>query len=158
VNGNSVPDGFGGVLVTEHQICNPNQTDPMTTVDLDGTTGQLKWQIRAATVQNGSALVYCYPDDVKWVEPQMAIRADGSMVIAAMTNNGLPPLLVVTPHGFLQSVNLPTSTATDAFGNQIAEFSPMGSPIVDSDGSIYVEYEVGRLPIHRKLPPLFFIS
>jgi hypothetical protein len=151
VNGNSVPDGFGGLLVTEHQTCNPNQTDPMTIVDLDGTMGQPKWQLRAAAVQNGSTLSYCYPDDVKWVEPQMAIRVDGSVVISAMTNNGLPPLSVVTPGGFLQTVNIPTSTATDAFNNQIAEFSPMSPPIVDSDGSIYVEYEVRQIAYPPKI-------
>ena len=43
LNGNSVPDGSGGLIVTENNTCFPGQTDPMTIVDLDGAGGQQKW-------------------------------------------------------------------------------------------------------------------
>lgn len=141
VNGNTIPDGSGGLLITEHNTCLPGQTDPMTIVDLDALTGQPKWQIAAAGIQNGNSVLYCYPDDIKWVEPQFAIRGDGSVVIAAMTNNGLPPLTV---NG---QVNIPvdSSTSTDSSGRQFADFSPMGPPIVNSDGYTYIEYEVRQI-------------
>lgn len=141
VNGNGVPDGSGGLIVTEHETCLPGQTDPMTIVDLDGATGQAKWQLAAAGIDNGNGtLVYCYPDDVKALEPQIAIRGDGAIVVAAMTNNGLPPLTI---NG--SSWPIPSSTSTDPSGGQIADFSPMGPPIVDSDDSIYLEYEVRNI-------------
>jgi hypothetical protein len=140
VNGNSVPDGSGGLLVTEHNTCLPGQTDPMTIVDLDALTGQPKWQVAAAGVQNGNSVLYCYPDDVKWVEPQFATRGDGSVVIVAMTNNGLPPLTV---NG--TNIAVPASTTTDSSGRQFADFSPMGPPIVNSDGYTYLEYEVRQI-------------
>lgn len=148
VNGNSVPDGSGGVLVTEHNTCLPGQTDPMTIVDLDGTTGQPKWQLAAAGVQDGSGnVVYCYPDDVKALEPQIAIRGDGAVVIAAMTNNGLPPLTIDGA-----GVSIESSTSTDSSGiTHFDDFSPMGPPIVDSDDSVYVEYEVRNIAYPPKI-------
>jgi hypothetical protein len=146
VNGNSVPDGSGGLLVTEHNTCLQGQTDPMTIVDLDAVTGQPKWQIAAAGIQNGNSVLYCYPDDVKWVEPQFATRGDGSVVIAAMTNNGLAPLTV---NG--TSITVPSSTSTDSSGRQFADFSPMGPPIVNSDGYTYLEYEVRQIAYPPKI-------
>ena len=140
VNGNSVPDGSGGLLVTEHNTCLPGQTDPMTIVDLDAATGQPKWQLAAAGIQNGQSILYCYPDTIKAMEPQIAIRGDGAIFISAMTNNGLPPLTV---NG--TNIAVPTSTTTDSSGRQFADFSPMGPPIVNSDGYTYLEYEVRQI-------------
>jgi hypothetical protein len=140
VNGNSVPDGAGGLLVTEHNTCFPAQTDPMTIVDLDAATGQPKWQIAAAGIQNGQGILYCYPDTIKAMEPQIAIRGDGAIFISAMTNNGLPPLTV---NG--TNIAVPASTTTDSSGRQFADFSPMGPPIVNSDGYTYLEYEVRQI-------------
>lgn len=142
VNGNSVPDGSGGLVVTEHNTCLPNQTDPMTIVDLDAITGQPKWQFAAAGVQNGNQVLYCYPDTVKALEPQFAVRGDGTVVIAAMTNNGLPPLMLVSANGQPASLYIPTSNGTHPDGTPFADFSPEGPPIIDSDGSAYMEYEV----------------
>ena len=39
VNDNSVPDGFGGLLVTEHNTCDTGRTHPMTIVQLDPANG-----------------------------------------------------------------------------------------------------------------------
>jgi hypothetical protein len=150
VNGNSVPDGSGGLLVTEHNTCLPGQTDPMTVVDLDGLTGQPKWQIAAAGVQNGNSILYCYPDTIKAMEPQIAIRGDGSVFISAMTNNGLPPLTV---NG--TNIAVPASTSTDSSGRQFADFSPLGPPIVNSDGFTYIEYEVRQIAYPPRITSAF---
>ena len=141
-NGNSVPDGEGGLITTENNTCLPNQVDPMSIVDLDGATGQEKWRIDAAGIQNGTGpLLYCYPDTVKAFEPQIAVRGDGAVFIAAMTNNGLPPLTMVQNSQFT-TIPIPPSTDTKLDGTTFDEFSPMGPPIVDTDGSTYLEYEV----------------
>ncbi len=66
------------------------------------------------------------------------------MIISAMTNNGLPPLTIVQ-NGAGTLVSIPTSTNTQPDGTQYSDFSPMGPPIVDSDGSAYVEYEVRQI-------------
>lgn len=119
----------------------------MTIVDLDGATGQPKWQIAAAGVFGANGTVYCYPDDVKAMEPQIAIRGDGSVVIAAMTNNGLPPLTI---DGSVQ-IPIVSSTSTDPSGVQFADFSPMGPPMVNTDGNTYVEYEVRQIAYPPKI-------
>ena len=74
LNGNSVPDAFGGVLVTECQTCNQGQAYPMSIVDVDGTTGQPcgKSLARASPVLVRAAGLIRYPN-----APQMAIRQDG---------------------------------------------------------------------------------
>jgi Bacterial Ig-like domain (group 3)/Galactose oxidase, central domain/Bacterial Ig-like domain (group 2) len=146
INGNSVPDGFGGLLVTENNTCLPNQSVPMSIVDLDAATGQPTWRLAAAGIQQGSIVQYCYPDTLKWLEPQIAIRQDGGRVVAAITNNGLPPLTV---NG--SSIPIPSSTDTDSSGTQFSEFSPMGPPIVDADNSVYVEYEVRQIAYPPKI-------
>jgi hypothetical protein len=147
----SVPDGFGGLIVTQNHTCLPGQTNPMAVVDLDATTGKPLWQIVAPGVQQGNTIVYCYPDNIKAVEPQIAVRPDGAVVVAAMTNNGLPALTVVAQNGQSQTVAIPTSTSTNPSGQQLSTFSPMGPPIVDSDGSIYVEYEVRQVAYPPKI-------
>jgi hypothetical protein len=91
LNTNSVPDAFGGLLVTQNQTCNAGQTVPMTIADLDAGTGEPLWQIEAQPATGATGPLYCYPE-----APQMAIRADGSIVIAALGNtSGLPELMIV---------------------------------------------------------------
>jgi hypothetical protein len=60
VNNSAVPDGAGGLIVREHQTCNPGQTDPTSIVDLSPTTGQPQWQITAQPSINtgGTASLY----------------------------------------------------------------------------------------------------
>jgi hypothetical protein len=140
VNGNSVPDGFGGLIVTENQTCNQGQTVPMSIVDLSPSTGQPLWQITAQPTTNGFASVYCYPE-----APQMAIRPDGSVVIAAPGNtSGLPELMLLDGQSgqVLFPLTIPTSSYQNSDGSIVNGYSPIGPPIVDSDGSAYVEYEV----------------
>jgi Bacterial Ig-like domain (group 2) len=155
LNGNSVPDGSGGLIVTENNTCFPGQTDPMTIVDLDSATGQQKWGIAAAGVQNGSQTLYCYPDQVKNInEPQIAVRGDGTVFIAAMINNGLPPLTMKSDggsNGGWQQINIPSSTFTQPDGTVVSDFSPEGPPMVDVDGSTYMEYEVRQLAYPPKI-------
>jgi hypothetical protein len=146
-NSHSVPDGEGGLITTENNTCLPGQTDPMALVDLDAKTGQPKWRLEAAGVSDPNApngISYCYPDTVKAFEPQIAVRGDGAVIIAAMTNNGLPPLTIMQD-GQPISINIPTSTDTQPDGTPFDEFSPMGPPIVDTDGSTYLEYEVRQI-------------
>ncbi len=92
VNKNNTPDGIGGLLVTEYDTCTPNQTNPLTVVDLDPTSGQPRWQVQAAGVWNGQNIVYCYGDGDA---PQIAVRGDGAVIISEPTNNGFPPLTLV---------------------------------------------------------------
>jgi hypothetical protein len=146
LNGNSVPDANGGMLVVEYQTCNQGQTEPMTIVDLDRTSGQSIWQITAQGVagagQGGSTL-YCYPN-----APQMAIRADGSVAISASGNtSGLPEFMIVSGQNgqVVNAPNIPPSTYQGNLGGYIGGYSPIGAPIVDSLGNTYVEYEVRNI-------------
>jgi IPT/TIG domain/Bacterial Ig-like domain (group 2)/Kelch motif/Galactose oxidase, central domain len=137
LNSNSIPDGFGGLLVTEHQTCNQNQTDPMSIVDVDAATGQPLWQITAASSNGGT--LFCYPE-----APQIAIRNDGSLVIAALGNtSGLPELMIVDGQtGAVTQIPVPTSTYTNPDQSTFHGYSRIWAPIVSSDGSTYVQYEV----------------
>jgi outer membrane protein assembly factor BamB len=112
VTDNSVPDGSGGLIVTEHATCNQGQTDPMTIVDIDATTGQPLWQFSAAGIQFGQTLVYCYSPAVA---PAMAIRPDGWIVMSEPTNAGLPALMQVY-QGAMYSISIPDSSFTDSSG------------------------------------------
>ncbi len=156
VNGNSFPDAFGGVLVTEHQTCNTGQTDPMSVVDLDAGTGQPIWQITSQGIPGagpqGSTL-YCYPE-----APQIAIRAatDGAIVISAPGNTaGLPELMLVDGTSGQPIVDvsryIPPSKYTLSDGTVLNGYSPIGPPIVSSDGSAYVEYEVRQIAYPPKI-------
>ncbi|HEV2417194.1 MAG TPA: kelch repeat-containing protein [Terriglobia bacterium] len=143
MNGSSVPDAFGGLLVTEHQTCNQGQTDPMTIVDMDAVTGQPLWQITAQGLPGqgpGGSTLYCYSD-----APEIAIRGDGAVVISAPGNtSGLPEIQIVDGQTgqLISEPDIPQSSYINAEGSNIPGYSPIGPPIVDSSGSVYVEYEV----------------
>ena len=133
--------GSGGLIVTEHATCDPGQTDPMTIVDIDPVSGQPLWQVKAAGIQNGQGIVYCYSAAVA---PQIAIRPDGWIVMSEPTNAGLPALMQVF-NGAMSSITIPDSSFTDSGGVVHTVQSITGPPIVDSDGSTYVEYQVRDL-------------
>jgi Big-like domain-containing protein len=134
LNNNSVPDGAGGLVVTIYDTCTPGQTNPLTVVDLDPVYGQPIWSVSAAGVWVGNHQVFCYGNG--YDAPQIAVRGDGVVVISEPTNNGFPPLTV---NGL--SYPIPPSSNTIG-GNTIYPQCCMGPPMVNSDGTIYVEYEV----------------
>jgi uncharacterized protein YjdB len=139
LSNNSVADGVGGLIVTEYDTCTPGQKSPLTVVDLDPVYGQPTFSVQAAGVWVGNNLVYCYGGADA---PQMAVRGDGAVIISEPTNNGFPPLTVMnTPLCCGYNLPIPTSTNTDN-GNTIQVQCCMGSPMVNSDGTAYVEYEV----------------
>ena len=137
LNNNSVPDGGGGLLVEEYDTCTPGQTNPLTVVDLDPMYGQPALQIRAAGVQQGNGILYCYGNGDA---PQIAIRADGAVIVSEPSNNGFPPL-TIAQNGGTASYAIPTSTITTN-GVTIYPQCCVGPPMVNVDGTIYVEYEV----------------
>jgi outer membrane protein assembly factor BamB len=126
VTSTSVPDAFGGLIVT---TCASGK--PMTIVDLNAT-GQTLWQQAAAGV-NGQGYI-CYPAPV-------AVRGDGVAFIAEPTNAGLPSLTVAYPNGYIQAIQFPPSTVTTN-GNTIQVTCCVGPPMVNTDGTVYLEYEV----------------
>jgi hypothetical protein len=138
LNNSSVPDGVGGLLVTEYQTCTPGQTNPMTVVDLDPVTAQPLWQESAVPIYNGNQAVYCYPAGTA---PWIAVRGDGAVVISEPTNVGFPPLTLVSASGYMTTYQIPQTTVT-THGNTIYVQCCMGPPMVNSDGTAYVEYEV----------------
>jgi hypothetical protein len=79
----------------------------------------------------------------------MAIRGDGAVVISAPGNtSGLPELMIVDgQNGQLlgQQPSIPASSYQLSNGSWVNGYSPIGPPIVDSNGSIYVEYEVDQI-------------
>jgi hypothetical protein len=140
LNSNSVPDGAGGLIVAQYDTCTPGQTMPLTVVDLDPVYGQPTWSLWAAGVQQGNSILYCYGGGDA---PQIAVRGDGAVVIAEPTNNGFPPLSVMNlpPNGAGVSYPIPPSSNT-MNGVTIYPQCCMGPPMVNVDGTIYVEYEV----------------
>jgi len=140
LNKNSVPDGAGGLIVAQYDTCTPGQTMPLTVVDLDPVYGQPMWSLQAAGIQQGNSILYCYGGGDA---PQIAVRGDGAVVVSEPTNNGFPPLSVmnIPPNGAGVSYPIPTSTNT-MNGKAIDVQCCMGPPMVNVDGTIYVEYEV----------------
>jgi len=146
LNADSIPDPWGGLLITENQTCNSNQTVPMSILDLDAGTGQPTWQITAQGITGagpGGTTLYCYP-----IAPRIALRQDGSVIISASGNtSGLPELMVVNGETG-QAVSepyIPPSSYTQQNGTILDGYSPIAAPIVDSDGTTYVEYEVRQI-------------
>jgi hypothetical protein len=139
VNGNSVPDAFGGLLVAQYVGC--DNTNFVRIADLDPATLRVVWQLTGQST--------CAP-----IAPQMAIRQDGSIVVASNGNTaGFPELLILDGHTgqILAAPSIPTSTYIDLYGNTLSGFSPIGSPIVDSTGATYVEYEVRTVSAYQRL-------
>src|SRR5271163_3666925 len=68
--------------------------------------------------------------------PQISILGDGAVVVTEATNVGLPS---VTLNG--QMYPIPPSTVTN-YGNTIDVLCCVGPPMVNSDGTAYLEYEV----------------
>jgi hypothetical protein len=139
INNNSVTDGFGGLILTEYDTCLPNQDNPLTVVDLDPVFGQPVWQIQAASLQGG----YCYGNG--YDAPQSAVRSDGAVVVSEPTNNGFPPLTLVQPDGTQISYYVPPSIVANSEGQETQVQCCVGPPIVNTDGSFYVEYEVRNI-------------
>jgi hypothetical protein len=138
LNNVSVPDGTGGLIVTGYQTCASGQTNPMTVVDLDGATGQPLWQAVGVGVNNGNGITYCYPAGTA---PQIAVGGDGSTYIVEPTNAGFSPLTKVSPDGAMQTSTFPGSTITTN-GNTVNVQCCVGPPMVNTDGNLYLEYEV----------------
>jgi hypothetical protein len=155
VTNSSVPDGFGGLIVTEYDTCTPGQTNPMTIAGLNPQTGQPWWQISAAAVQYGQQTTYCYPSGPGGA-PQIAVRGDGAVIISEPTNNGLPPVMMVG--GPSQGVySIPTSTSTDAQGVTIDVQCCTGPPMVNSDGTAYLEYEVRNIGFTKMISDTLYL-
>jgi hypothetical protein len=124
--------------VTEHDTCTPGQTNPLTVVGLDPVYGQPTFSIQAAGIKVGNQLVYCYGNGDA---PQIAVRGDGAVIVSEPTNNGFLPLTMVYPGGEA-AYPIPTSTNTTTAAGTINVQCCMGPPMVNSDGTAYVEYEV----------------
>jgi hypothetical protein len=139
LNNNSVPDGAGGLWVTEYNTCTPGQANPMTVVDLDPVYGQPTSAVAAAGVRLGNNVVYCYNGGA----PQIAVRGDGATFITEPTNNGFPQLTKVETGNYI-GFSIPPSSDTEN-GSQIDIQCCMGPPMVNTDGTTYVEYEVRNI-------------
>jgi hypothetical protein len=138
LNNNTVPDGAGGLIVTEYDTCTPGQTNPLTVMGLDPVYGQPTFAIQAAGIQQGNGVVYCYGNG--YDAPQIAVRGDGAVIISEPTNNGFPPLTILQAGGEAMYSIPPSSNTTN--GNTIYPQCCMGPPMVNTDGNAYVEYEV----------------
>lgn len=132
VNASSVPDAFGGVLITQYSTC--DNINPVSITDLDPVTMQPVWVLTGQSK--------CAP-----LPPQIAIRSDGSTIVSSSGNTaGFPELMILDSRGLQRlGAAVPTSSYTDAFGTTLAGFSPIGAPIVDSEGYTYVEFEVRNI-------------
>jgi len=140
LNNNSVPDGGGGLLVTEYDTCTPGQTSPLTVFDLDPWYGRPQIIALAAGVQQGNGVVYCYGGGDA---PQIAVRGDGAVIISEPTNNGFPQLTMQLPNNGRQTIYdlEPPSTITTPQGQIVAVQCCVGPPMVNTDGTVYVEWE-----------------
>jgi len=119
---NAVPDGSGGLIVT---TCASGS--PLTVMDLNAT-GQPLWELHSAEV--GGFGYICYP-------PQIALRGDGLVYVTEPTNAGLPSVTTAYPSGYISSFQFQPSTV-----NNTEIPCCVGPPMVNTDGTMYVEYEV----------------
>jgi uncharacterized protein YjdB len=136
LNNNSVPDGYGGLIVTEYDTCTPGQTHPLTVVQLDPVYGQPVSEVQAAGVQGRNGIVYCYTGGAA-MAPQIAVRGDGAVFMTEPTNNGFPQIT-----GPVGNYWIPLSSITDIYGTVVYVQCCVGPPMVNSDGTTYLEYEV----------------
>jgi hypothetical protein len=134
-NNNSVPDAFGGLLLTLNNTCKPGQTVPMTIRDLD-PTGQTLWEFTAAQIPG---VGYCYAG-----APQMAVRGDGAIAVSSSNLSGLPEIMLLEGMAGYETFAppIPQSCYTQSDGTVVCGYSLIGAPIVDPSGSVYAEYEV----------------
>jgi Bacterial Ig-like domain (group 3)/Bacterial Ig-like domain (group 2)/Galactose oxidase, central domain len=123
---NAIPDAGGGLIVT---TCASGS--PLTVTDLDAT-GQPVWQVQSALVSGYGYICYA---------PQIAVRGDGVTFIAEPTNAGLPSITTAYPSGYISSSQFPPSMVT-LNGRTTNVTCCVGPPIVNTDGGLYVEYEV----------------
>jgi len=119
---NAVPDGSGGLIVT---TCASGS--PLTVMDLNAT-GQPLWQVQSAEVSGYGYICYA---------PQIAVAGNGVAYIAEPTNAGLPSMTFAYPSGYISSFQFPPSIV-----GTIQVQCCVGPPMVNVDGTIYVEYEV----------------
>jgi hypothetical protein len=132
-NGNSAPDAYGGLIVTQFNTC--DNVHPMRIVDLDGVTGDWRWQVESSSTCTGDA-------------PQFALRRDGSVVVVSPGNtSGLPELMILDGLTGQQVLtpSIPPSSYTLSNGAVINGYSRIGPPMVGPDGSTYVAFEQRHL-------------
>ncbi|MGB6736004.1 MAG: Ig-like domain repeat protein, partial [Candidatus Sulfotelmatobacter sp.] len=119
---NAVPDGFGGLIVT---TCASGS--PLTVVDVTAT-GQPVWELQSAEVSGYGYICYA---------PQIAVDGNGVAYITEPTNAGLPSVTFAYPSGDISSFQFPPSIV-----GTIQVPCCVGPPMVNVDGTLYVEYEV----------------
>lgn len=137
--GTALPDGLGGLIVIG--ACDTESSTPMTIADLNRMTGGVNWQLAFPLIENGTPI--CIAGT-----PKLAVRQDGAVAVA-MPESLSPAFYVLDGTGSeIAAPTIPPSTITDEFGDVVSCdcFSPVGQPIFDPDGSIYVEYEVRQIP------------
>ena len=123
------PDGLGGLIMTFYNGC--SQQKPMKIIAADGATGQWRWEVVSSSL--------CTPE-----APQFAIRQDSAVVVVAPGNtSGLPGLMILDGQTGqpLQIPAIPQSTLTLSNGSVISGYSRIGAPMVDADGTVYLQYE-----------------
>jgi hypothetical protein len=124
----SVPDAFGGLVVSVHAHC--DNVNPMTLLNLD-RYGTEKWRFTGqSTCPSGP--------------PQMAIRRDGIIAVATPGNvSGFPALMVIdgASSTIVPTPPIPPSSFQSFTGQWTEGYSRIGTPMVDADGAIYVQYE-----------------
>jgi hypothetical protein len=128
--GVSVPDAFGGLLVPMYVGC--DHVNPMRVRNIDGPTGLPLWEVVGTSS--------CTTD-----APQMAIRHDGVIFMTTAGNtSGFPELMIVDGASgqILSAPAIPPSTFEDSTGQQLTGYSRVGPPLIDGDGSAFLEYEV----------------
>ncbi len=130
--GKAVPDSAGGLIIT--QTCDAD--NPMSLTDVDATGATVFDIGLAAATPVGTC-----PNEA----PKMALRFDGAVVVAAPANT-LPSLMLLGGSAGTLVPTIPTSTLTDSTGTNIQVPATMGTPIVDFDGTTYVEYAVRQVP------------
>ena len=148
VNGNSVPDRFGGLIVTQFNTC--DHVNPMTITDLDGPTGEWRWQVEAAST--------CTNDP-----PQFAMRHDGVVVIVTPGNtSGLSEVMMIEGRfgTVLAAPPIPPSSFDDVLGQTFTGYSRVGPPVIDGDGVTYLEYETRHVayPAHVTTATLWLMK
>jgi IPT/TIG domain/Bacterial Ig-like domain (group 2)/Kelch motif/Galactose oxidase, central domain len=150
---NGVPDGNGGLLVMG--ACNTTTSIPMSITDMTSGGGS-QWRLTMTSSTPGVCPAAL---------PSVAIRQDGAVVVAP--SMGVSPALLILDGQTGQQMNItpaiPPSTITTNGGitNTCDCFTPLGPPVVDSDGSIYFEYTVRNedftAPVNKQLATILWL-